>query len=322
MPSPRSMNSRQMRFTDAEIIAGRPPKNAVDPRRPYAYFTEPERTTSGRIEQVATIFLTNSECPFRCLYCDLWKNTTRTPVGPGAIPEQIDYALVRLPTAQHVKLYNSGNFFDVKAIPLSDHRAIADRVDAFDTVIVENHPRLCSDPCLRFRDLLAPQLEIALGLETIHPEILPVLNRQMTLEDFDCAARFLVRNGISFRAFILLRPPLLSEEEGVEWAVRSLEHAFAVGAKCCVVIPTRAGNGIMDRLRQEGLFTPPGLRSLERVLEAGLQLQAGRVFVDLWDAERLDCCPRCAPERVTRLREMNLSQELTAPIGCDCRKLA
>jgi hypothetical protein len=315
------MSSPQLNFTDAEIIAARPHRNAVDPRLPYAFFTEPERTAGGCLELVATIFLTNSECPFRCLYCDLWKNTTLTPVGPGAIPDQLDYALARLPAAQHVKLYNSGNFFDAKAIPLSDHAAIAERVSAFGTVIIENHPRLCSDFCVRFRDLLKPQLEIALGLETVHPQILPVLNKQMTLKDFDRAAHYLLRNGISVRAFILLRPPLLSEEEGVVWAVRSLEHAFSNGVDCCAVIPTRAGNGIMDGLQEKGLFHSPSLQSLERVLEAGLRMGAGRVVADLWDVERLDSCPRCAPQRVARLRDMNLSQELAPPIDCDCRTL-
>ena len=39
-------------------------------------------------------------------------NTTTTSVPPGTIPDQVQYALQRLPSAQQVKLYNSGNFFD------------------------------------------------------------------------------------------------------------------------------------------------------------------------------------------------------------------
>ena len=98
-------------MNDREIIAARPPKNAVDPRVPYAFLVEPERTAAGDVADIATIFLTNRECPFRCLFCDLWKNTTDSRVPVGAIPEQIDYALARLPSARQIKLYNSGNFF-------------------------------------------------------------------------------------------------------------------------------------------------------------------------------------------------------------------
>jgi len=66
---------------------------------------------------VATIFLTNRECPWRCVMCDLWKNTLIDSVPLGAIPSQIDYALARLPAARQIKLYNSGSFFDTQAIP-------------------------------------------------------------------------------------------------------------------------------------------------------------------------------------------------------------
>jgi hypothetical protein len=115
-----------MPFTndDARILALRPPKNEVDPAKPYAFLVEPERTREGTVEDTAVLFLTNRECPFRCLMCDLWKNTTDRRVPDGAIAGQIEYALTRLPPARHVKLYNSGNFFDRQAISPEDHVAI------------------------------------------------------------------------------------------------------------------------------------------------------------------------------------------------------
>ena len=91
--------------------------------------------------------------------------------------------------------------------------------------------------------MLAGHLEVAMGLETVHPEVLAKLNKQMTLDDFERATRFLNERGIPVRAFILLRPPFLTEDEGVEWAIRSIELAFEWGIECCSVIPTRAGNG-------------------------------------------------------------------------------
>lgn len=316
-----NITSRFPEISEAEILAARPAKNAVDPRRPYAFLCERERTATGEIEEVATIFLTNRECPWRCLMCDLWRNTTEETVGPGAIAEQIDYALARLPAARHVKLYNSGNFFDAKAIPPGDHAAVADRVRSFRTVIVENHPKLCGEACVRFRDLLGARLELAMGLETVHPEVLPRLNKGMTLDDFARAAEFLLRREIAVRAFVLLRPPFLSEAEGVEWAAKSVESAFALGVGCVSIIPTRGGNGVMERLAQAGRFAPPSLRSLEQSLDNGLEIArahtaAPRVFVDLWDAEKFSSCGQCAPARIERLAEMNLSQRTLPQIVC------
>lgn len=316
-----NITSRFPEISEADVLAARPAKNAVNPRRPYAFLCERERTADGEIEDVATIFLTNRECPWRCLMCDLWRNTTDDTVPTGAIAEQIDYALARLPPAQHVKLYNSGNFFDAKAIPPGEHAAVADRVRLFRTVIVENHPKLCGDACMRFRDLLGTQLEIAMGLETVHPEVLPLLNKGMALDDFARAAEFLLRHEIALRAFVLLRPPFLSEAEGIEWAAKSVEYACIHGVGCVSIIPTRGGNGVMERLAQTGHYAPPSLRSLEQALENGLEIARAhpgrpRVFVDLWDAEKFSSCAHCAQARIERLVEMNLSQRMLPQIVC------
>src|SRR5690242_14921790 len=99
--SPHSMNELPLAPTDREIRAARPPRNRVGASRPYAYLVEPERTAAGVVEDVATIFLTNRECPFRCLMCDLWKNTLEHSVTRGDVPRQIEFALGQLPPAQH-----------------------------------------------------------------------------------------------------------------------------------------------------------------------------------------------------------------------------
>ncbi len=307
---------------DRQILAARGSKNAVDPHVPWAYLVEPERSALREVVDIATIFLTNRECPFRCLMCDLWKNTLDEPTPPGAVPRQIEYALARLPSARHIKLYNSGNFFDPLAIPRSDYAQIARLVAPFEKVIVENHPRMCDDDCLRFRDLLPARLEVALGLETSDPPTLRMLNKRMTVSDFDRAAEFLVNAGIALRVFLLLKPPGIGEQAGIDMALASIEHAFDCGATCCSVIPTRGGNGIMEQLAERKLFAPPRLESLERVLELGIGLSRGRVFVDLWDAEKLAACSHCGPQRIDRLRQMNLSQQVLPTTACDCEAAA
>lgn len=317
------MKSGRQEIIDREIVRARPERNSLGFDRPYEFLVEAERSANGLVEDVVTIFLTNRECPFRCLMCDLWKNTTVESVPVGAIPRQIDYALERLPEAQHCKLYNSGNFFDVKAIPKDDWPAIVDRMRGFKSVIVENHPKLCGDGCFEFRDMLAAhdvELEIALGLETVHPEVLPRLNKQMAVDDFSQAAARLRSEGIRLRTFILLRPPFLTEEEGIEWAMRSIEFAFEAGVSCCSVVPTRAGNGIMEQLEADGLFASPQLASMEIVQERGLELDLGRVFMDTWDAQKFATCSECSERRIQRIADMNLSQRIAHRIKCErCR---
>ncbi len=293
-------------LTDDWVLARRPPRNAVAADRSYAYLVEPEPAADGRLVDVATLFLSNRECPFRCVMCDLWKNTLTESVAPGQIPEQIRWALAQLPPAQHLKLYNAGSFFDPRAIPPADYAAIASLAAPFERVVVECHPKLVGRRCFEFQAMLAGELEVALGLETVHPDVLPRLNKGMTLADFTRAAGDLRAAGAAVRAFILVRPPFLTDAEGLEWAKRSLDFAFAAGVQCCSLIPTRAGNGAMEELAAQGHFAPPSLDAVEAAFEYGLSLKAGRVFVDLWDIGAPDAA------RVARLARMNLSQKVEA----------
>ncbi len=301
---------------DAWIITRRGLRSAVDPWRPWMYFVEEERSAAGEIAPVATVFLTNRECPWRCLMCDLWKNTLDRETPAGAIPAQIDYALGRLPGARQVKLYNSGSFFDRRAIPVEDHAAIAARIAGFEHVIVECHPALVGAECFAFRDRLHGRLEVAMGLETVHPEKLQRLNKRMTVEQFRAAADRLREGDVDLRVFILVKPPFMREEESLEWAARSLDFAFDSGAMVATLIPTRGGNGAMEELAASGDFAPPRLETVEAAAEYGISLGRGRVFVDLWNLRRGAGCVECGERRVARLHAMNLLQCVLPRVEC------
>lgn len=312
------MTRVDQRYDPAWTVAERPPRNAgLNPYQPYDFFLEQERSASGEIVDSGTILLTNKECPWRCLMCDLWKNTLSHTVPLGAIPQQIKFGLARFPSLpQQIKLYNSGSFFDPAAIPVDDYAGIAREVAFARHVIVESHPRLIGERAIRFRDLLEGTLEVALGLETIHPHALPRLNKGFDLRHFDRAVRFLTSRNIAVRAFVLLSPPFVRREKAVEWAVKSAAFAFCCGVSVVTLIPTRAGNGAMDRLQEGGVFTCPSIAMLEKAIESTLRLGAGRVFADTWDLQRFSNCPACLPKRCQRLEWMNLSQTVPPPIDC------
>jgi radical SAM enzyme (TIGR01210 family) len=304
------------RERDQWILARRPDRNVLDPLLPYAYFVEEERSGNGESVPVATIFLTNRECPWRCLMCDLWRNTLTETVPAGAIANQIEFGLSRLPPARHLKLYNSGSFFDPQAIPLDEYAANAEIANRFEHVIVESHPSFIGENCFRFRDLLTGSFEVAMGLETAHPEALARLNKGMTLEQFSAASARLKQNDVSLRVFVLVKPPFIEEEDAVYWAGRSIDFAFDCGASVVTLIPTRPGNGAVDALAEAGQFSRPKLKTLEAAFAYGINTKRGRVFADTWDLVQFSECDKCYPVRKQRIAQMNQCQELLPSVEC------
>ena len=125
-----------------DIRALRPRREAVDPWRAHGVLVEDERQPGGSRAQVLTVFLAGAECPYTCVFCDLWRYTTETPTPAGAIPAQLVRALDEHTLALdasadcHLKLYNASNFFDKRAVPPIDapvlnFTAVAETVSRF-----------------------------------------------------------------------------------------------------------------------------------------------------------------------------------------------
>jgi uncharacterized Fe-S cluster-containing MiaB family protein len=258
---------------DRFVIDLRSARSALDPWRYQDVLIEDEPTERGGVARVGTIFLTGRECPWRCAMCDLWRFTTRADTPAGAIPTQIRSAR-QLWRSQgevvtRVKLYNASNFFDPRAVPAGDYGDVAAAAGDVEQVIVESHPSLIGERVERFIEALdGRRLEVAMGLETVHPAALDALNKRMTTDDFANAANTLNRLGVSLRAFVLI--------------------AVECGASVISLIPTRAGNGTMEALTSQKLFVEPTQADVERsfaLVRARFSIpesRAPRILLDPW----------------------------------------
>ena len=232
-PMPPSSRAQRSDLDAATVKALRQQKPAIDPWRPLGTLWEHERQPGGAVAPVLTVFLAGAECPFSCVFCDLWRHTLEGPTPRGALPVQLRRALAEAgpiaPEAQ-VKLYNASNFFDARAVPPEDDEALAALLAPFAQVVVECHPRLVGDRAEQFAAMLGraaaaapgsagtkPRLQVAIGLETVHPEALPRLGKAMSLDDFAAAAARLRAIGAGVRAFVLIGVPYVAAEEAAEW---------------------------------------------------------------------------------------------------------
>ena len=299
---------------------------AVDVWRPHGALVETERLPGGGRARVLTAFLSGRECPFDCVFCDLWRYTIEGPTPPGALPAQLRQVLLKHGEAtlasdcdeHHIKLYNASNYFDLKAVPKADDAAMADLLRPFDRVIVESHPKLVGDRCLEVAQQLgAARLQVAMGLETVHPAAQPRLRKGADLDDYRRAADRLAANGVAWRAFVLVGAPFIPLEEAALWAERSTAFAFDHGAVQVSLIPVRGDHDGLQELAQRGEFRPPSLSHLEAALDRCLGLGApGVVSVDLWDLDAFSRCEACFGDRRERLERMNLSAQRESPVSC------
>ena len=293
----------------------RKPKLSVDPWQPNGWLREAERASDGRCVSILTIFLRGAECPFNCVFCDLWRQTLDGPTPRGAIPRQIAAAIAAAgpPTAKVVKLYNASNFFDPIAVPQEDDQEIAELLCPFDRVIVESHPRFIQGRCLEFADRLGGALEVAIGLETADADILARLDKRMTLNMVANAAATLRFARIGLRFFLLVPPPFVAAADAVASTQRSVTYAAGLGADHIALIPTRTESMRADIERRT---LAPTLGMVEDALDVCHETPDVVVSVDLWNIERLAGCSRCAAERVDRLRAINLTGHHVARVPC------
>lgn len=304
---------------DRRIRGLRFPKPAVDPWQAHGTEIDEERRPNGTIERALTIFLAGAECPFTCSFCDLWRWTIDGPTPAGALPAQIRTALESLKGSappDRLKLYNASNFFDRRAVPAEDVPVIASLAAPFSGLTVESHASMLGATTTELAERLAGRLEVAIGLETIHPVASKQLNKRLELATFERAADFLALHEIDLRVFVLLGAPHIALGESVEWTVRSVEYAVRRGASVVSIIPVRSGNGELERLQSLGLFTPPTLSQLEAALDQCLTFAPAVVSADLWDVKRLADCSACGAARRERLRRVNVTGRSEPRIAC------
>ena len=299
------------------------------PDQAQGYLLEQEPLGARRSVACATYFLTGSECRFTCSFCDLWKHTLSTPTPVGSIAGQIEslHQILQSQGKQFewLKLYNASNFFDPYNVPIEDYAEIANACESVSRLVVENHAKLTSSTkgfrwIRAFQQMLRPQLEIGMGLESIDPDAERVMNKSMRRSDFETACDRLRECGIAIRAFVILQPPGTEPQKALDWCVRTCQFALERGAERCSIIAARRGNGWMDRLEEKRVWSPPSLALVESTLRTAVEslTSTGQIVAfDLWDWESLaGGCDRCRRIRYDTIVKMNFEQRAVPREAC------
>ncbi|TAJ44665.1 archaeosine biosynthesis radical SAM protein RaSEA [Methanofollis fontis] len=246
---------------------------SVEPEKPLAAWTGKDRY-DGEILNSLTIIFKSGGCSYRqCLMCGY-----RFEGHFGASPEEVlrslrgQLAWIRerydLPAIGMIKIFTSGSFMDPAEVPPAFREEVA-RAFAGKVVVIETRPEYVDAEALEsMRREIGTPLHVAMGLETTDDAIREKsIRKGFTFADFIAASERAREAGVGVKAYLLLKPLFLTEQEAIDDMIRSIAgvtpHCGMISMNACTV---QKGTELERHWRRHA-YRPPYLWSILEVLE-------------------------------------------------------
>jgi radical SAM enzyme (TIGR01210 family) len=290
----------------------------LDTKRPVAIWKGKD-LLDGRIVESLTVILRTIGCRWnRCTMCGY--ASEGAPATDEDLMQQVDIALQRRsPDAKIMKIYTSGSFLDPREVPGSVRDRVLDLLKSvgIERLVIESRPEHINpervEACLS-----RMETEFAIGLETSNDLIRQeVICKGFTFQDYVEASNTVHGLGGRVKAYLLLKPPHLSEGQALDDAIRSAraarEHADVLSLNLCNV---QRGTYV-ERLWERGEYRPPWLWSAVEVIKSA----PGPIICDPVGAGTRrgpHNCGKCDSAIAEAIREHALSQDIGVFEGLDC----
>jgi hypothetical protein len=209
----------------------------------------------------------NSGCTMCGYVYDSWNNSQEE------ILRQFKAAVKNLEGIKYLKIFNSGSFFDSSEISQDTAKKIFSEINRRSEIIqvqVESRPEFITEDALAVKEKLNAEFEIGIGLETTSDYIREnCINKNFTLEDFKKALKICRNSGVKVKAYLLVKPPFLSEREAIEDAIASAVDACKLGADRISFNPVNIQRAtLVEYLWRKGEYSPPWLWSIAEILKS------------------------------------------------------
>lgn len=245
------------------------------------------------------------------------------PATAGDLVSQFEKAMQRAsPDVRVVKIYTSGSFLDPREMPESARDEILRRLGASGVrrLVIESRPEHITAERVEWC-LSQIETEFAIGLETANDLIREHLIRKgFSFRDFVAASEIIHDLGGRVKAYLLQKPPLLTEGEAMRDAIFSARaarrHADVLSLNLCNV----QRNTLVERLWERKEYRPPWLWSALEVLKS----VPGPVVCDPVGAGTRrgpHNCGKCDSSVAEAIRNHALGQDIGVfdHLDCECR---
>jgi len=303
-----------------------------DPTEPTRVWLDEDLTPDGRRRSL-TIILNTGGCRWAraggCTMCGyVAESVEGGTVSHEALMNQVEIALDRERQDAHepaemVKIYTSGSFLDEREVPPETREAIAATFADRERIVLETLPDFVEAERLAPFTEAGLATDIAIGLETATDRIRhDCVNKYFDFEDFLQATETAAEAGVGVKAYLLLKPPFLSEHEAIEDMVSSIERV-APHVHTVSMNPTNVQRyTLVDDLHFAGGYRPPWLWSITEVLERTADVDAIVVSDPVGDgADRgPHNCGECDELVARAIEDFDARQDpsVFAEVSCEC----
>lgn len=307
-------------------------EKSYDPHEPTRVWIDEDRTPDG-ISQSLTIILNTGGCRWAraggCTMCGYVAESVEGGTVPHpALMDQIETCLSH--EVEHadepsplVKIYTSGSFLDEREVPAESRHAIAETFADRDRIVVESLPDFVTREKLRdFREV-GLETDVAIGLETATDRVRrDCVNKYFDFQAFVDAYEIAAEVGAGIKAYLLCKPPFLTESEAVEDMIASIE-ACAPYAHTISMNPTNVQRYTMvDELYYHGGYRPPWLWSVAHILRATADVDAIVVSDPVGHGSDRGAhnCQECDERVHNAIKDFSLRQDpgVFDQVSCEC----
>jgi radical SAM enzyme (TIGR01210 family) len=232
-----------------------------------------------------------------------------------------------------VKIFTSGSFLDEQEVPQEARdsilKTLADDPRVI-KVLVETRPNFVTEgnvqDCMRI--LKNKPFELAFGLETSSDRIRKdSINKGFTFKGFVRAAEIAKKHGVTVKAYLMLKPPFLSERQALEDIVRSIDDAAPYADTISINLCNVQKGTLVEALWEKGQYRPPWLWSIVEILQraktAHPELPLMSDPVGAGSKRGPHNCKICSSDVADSLRTFSLTQKTAdlSKVDCECKEL-
>jgi radical SAM enzyme (TIGR01210 family) len=240
----------------------------LDPTRPVAVWSSQDLLDGGPAKSL-TVILRTVGCRWkRCTMCGY--ASEGAPATTEDLMVQFTGAMKKLsPETQVVKIYTSGSFLDHLEMPDDARVRILDDLHSrgIKKLVIESRPEYITPE--RVAECLSKiDTEFAIGLETASDLIRQkIIRKGFSFQDFASASEIVHNQGGMVKAYLLLKPHLLSEGAAIRDAISSAKAAGRFADMLSLNLCNIQRGTLVERLWERGEYRPPWLWSALEVLK-------------------------------------------------------